>query len=269
MDSGESKLPKVRVKGIVLPTEHGSWGFLAEPIVGSLAVAWSGAGAWTALLVVGAFLSRQPLKIFLGDVFAGRTLPQTSVARRFALLFIFISSIGFAGAVYNGGLHALWPFAVVAPLALVQIYFDARRQSRAFAAELIGAVAMSSSAAAISLAGGKELSLALALWTMFGARLVTSILYVRNRLRAGKGKEFSFWIPKVSHSVAFFAVAALAYLHLLPWTVTLAFAMLAVRSAAGLSRFRKSVKAMRIGVFEVIYGAILVLTLIVGTFWSL
>lgn len=269
MDTAESKAPKVRIKGIVLPTEHGSWGFLAEPIVGSLAVAWSGAGAWTALLVIGAFLSRQPLKIFLGDVFAGRSLPQTSVARRFALLFIFISSIGFAGAVYNGQLRSLWPFAVVAPLALIQIYFDAKRQSRAFAAELIGAVAMSSSAAAISLAGGEDVAHALALWAMFGARLVTSIVYVRNRLRAEKGKEYSFWIPKLAHSAAFLAVVALAYSHLLPWLVTLAFVILAVRSAAGLSRFRKPVKAMKIGVFEVVYGAILVLTLIVGTYWSL
>ena len=259
-----TQAPQVRLKGILLPTEHGSWGFLVEPLVASLAVAWSGAGAWIALLVVAGFLSRQPLKVYLGDVFAGRSLPQTSAARRFALIFIFIASIGFAGAVYNGRLAALLPFVFVAPFVAVQLYFDAKRQSRALLAEVIGAIAMSSSAAAIALAAGLGFEQALVLWSVFAARLVTSIIYVRNRLRAEKGKPFSALSSAVAHASAVVFVSWLALSGRSSSLVVAAFAILFIRAAVGLSSFRKPVKAMKIGIFEVVYGTLLVAAVIVG-----
>lgn len=257
--------PKVRMRGILLPTEHGSWGFLAEPMLASLAVAWSGSGAWIALMVVGAFLSRQPLKIFLGDFSAGRTLPQTLVARRVAIVFFFVAGAGFAGTVLNGELRSLWPFALVAPLAAVQIHFDAQRQSRAFVAEIMGAVAMSSSAAAIALAGGLDVRYAVALWAVFGTRLVSSIVYVRNRLLAEKGKESSFLAPVATHVAAMGVVASLVCGGLAPRLALVASALLLARCAAGLSPLRKPTKAMKIGVFEILYGAATVLAVIVGT----
>ena len=256
----------IRIKGIPLPSEHGAWGFLAEPLVAALAIAWSGAGAWIALMVVGAFLSRQPLKIFLGDTLSGRRLPQTNVARRFALIFILISSLGFAGTTFNGRMDSLWPFSVVLPFALIQIYFDAKRQSRELVAEVIGAFAMSSSAAAILLADGQSVFNAIALWAVFFMRLVTSIIYVRNRLRAEKGKKFSFITPLSAHLFAGALVVSLSYLEAIPFLIGVAFILLLVRSTLGLSNLRKPTRAMKIGMLEVLYGALLVIAVIVGSY---
>ncbi len=256
--------PGVRLRGVLLPTEHGSWGFLLEPLVASLAVAWSGAGAWVALLVTAAFLSRQPLKVYLGDLLAGRSLPQTAVAARFALLFIVIAVIGFAGAVRNGRLEALLPFAVVAPLVAVQLYFDAKRRSRALLAEVIGAVAMSSSAAAVTLAAGLGWEKALVMWCVFAARLVTSIVYVRNRLKAEKGKTFSPVSSAAAHTAALVVVALFASTGRVSWLTAAAFGVLFLRAGLGLSSLRRQVKAMRIGVFEILYGILLATAVVAG-----
>ncbi len=67
----------VRLKAVALPIEHGSWGFLFEPLLAGLLVAPSFASIWIALLVIGAFLTRQPLKVYLTDLQAKRNLPQT------------------------------------------------------------------------------------------------------------------------------------------------------------------------------------------------
>jgi len=82
--------PKVRLKSVALPIEHGSWGFLFEPLVAGLAIAPSKASPWIAGLVIGAFLIRQPLKIFLADRRSGRWLPQTKYAVTFLFLYVVV-----------------------------------------------------------------------------------------------------------------------------------------------------------------------------------
>jgi len=75
--------PKVKLKGIAFPTEHGAWGMVFEPIVAALAVAFSVGGLWVAVAFVGAFLMRQPFKVLMAERAAGRKLPQGAAARRF------------------------------------------------------------------------------------------------------------------------------------------------------------------------------------------
>ena len=73
---------RVPLKRVLVPAEHGSWGFLAEPLVLGLAVAFSGAGLLLALAVVAAFLARQPLKLVWTDRRKGRRYPRTAAAER-------------------------------------------------------------------------------------------------------------------------------------------------------------------------------------------
>ena len=44
----------VKVKTIALPIEHGSWGFVFEPLAAGLLIAFSPSAIWITLLVVGA-----------------------------------------------------------------------------------------------------------------------------------------------------------------------------------------------------------------------
>ncbi|MBK9163009.1 MAG: YwiC-like family protein [Acidobacteria bacterium] len=260
----EFKRPAIRASKIVLPVEHGSWGFLFEPIVAATAIAFSAASLPIAVMVIGAFMMRRPLQIFLVDRLAGRSLPQTRIALQFVLIFFAVFAAGLAGSFLTSPLVAFLPFAVVAPFALYQIYCDASRKNRELAAELTGAFAMSSSAAAIALAGGFDWPQAAAIWVFFIARFVPSILYVRSRLRLEKGKPFSFAVPAASHLVALAVTALLWNAGLLPLLAAAVFVLLLVRSVIGLSRFRRPAKAMKIGVWEVIYGLAAVLSLIIG-----
>ncbi len=253
-----------RLKQIVLPAEHGGWGFLFEPIVAATAIAFSPAAPWISLMAVGAFLSRQPLKVFIADRI-GTNIPGRGNA---ALLFLFIFGslfvVGLTGAYLTGGAVPLMPFLFVAPFVPFQVYADVNRKARQLLPELGGAASISASAASIALAGGNGWPVAMALWAVFICRLIPSIFYVRQRLLLEKGKAFSRTIPLVLHLAAFVLTGIMAYYRLLPYLTLLAMAVLLYRAFEGLSPWRKKLKAMKIGVREVIYGTLTVAMIILG-----
>jgi hypothetical protein len=255
---------KVRIRGIVLPNEHGSWGFLFEPLIAAALVAPTLSSLWISALVIGAFLARQPLKILIPNWKSGRNPDQTAVAFRFVFIYGAVFSIGLFGIFYFVPPKNLIPFVLVIPFAIYQIYCDASGKSRQLIPEITGAIAISSSAAVIALAGSWSFGAAIALWGIFIARLIPSVGYVRNRLRLEKGKEFSRF-PVIA--VNFMAVGIVATLSVYGFASRLTLAIFVVllgRAVLGLSPYRRKVKAMRIGIWEVIYGALVVLSVIVG-----
>ena len=267
MSANVSTIPAVRkinVRAIALPIEHGSWGFVFEPLLAGLLVAFSPAAVWIALMVTGAFLARQPLKVLLGDWQAKRDLPQTAVARQYILMYGTIFMFGLTGSVLFAKPAAFLPFLFILPLAVYQIYCDASRRSRQLLPELTGAVAISSSVAAVAIAVDWSFGAAFALWAIFVARLIPSIFYVRNRLRLEKGKDFSYTQPVLLHVAALVLIGGLAYYGLSPLLTALMFAVLTARAAVGLSPYRRKVKAMRIGVWEVVYGTLTALSVVIG-----
>lgn len=255
---------KINLKQVSLPTEHGSWGFLFEPIVVALAIGPSISGFAIAVMTIGAFLARQPLKVLIIDRLGQRNNARARAAVNFLILFSAISAVGFASTLYLTGIRPLMPFILVLPFAAVQIYFDGSRKSRGLLPELLGGVSISASSAAILLAGGATLFAAGAIWMLMIARLIPSIIYIRNRLRLEKGKDHSLRQPIGFHSTAFIATVILAYYGGVPWLAVGAMALLLFRAVTGLSPTRKKLKAMQIGVLEVIYGAIMVLAVVVG-----
>lgn len=254
----------VRLKGIALPTEHGAWGFLFEPLLAGLMIAPSFASLWISLLIIGAFLTRQPLKIFLSDWKGKRKLLQTVAAFKFVLLFSSVSLTGLVGSLFLAKPESFYPFLFILPFGIYQIYCDASKQSRQLLPELTGAIAISSSVAVIGIAGGLPTSIGYALWAVFVARLIPSILYVRNRLRLEKGKDFSIISVVLAHFGALVSVGLLSVYGLIPKLPLLMFTVLLIRAGWGLSPYRKRVKAMRIGVWEVIYGILTALSVVLG-----
>lgn len=258
--------PQIKIdrKKIALPSEHGSWGFLFEPIVASLAIGFSLPGAMIAIMTIGGFLARQPLKVLIIDRTGQRNAERARVAAGFIAIFASIALIGFTGAVLTGGLHPFVPFFIVLPLACVQIYFDGSRKSRGLLPEIFGAVTISSSAAAILLAAGFSWPPALALWLVMVSRLIPSIIYVRNRLKLEKGKSFSLTAVVMTNAAAVIAAGVLAYNGLASVLVPPMMILLLVRAVAGLSPNRRKLKAMKIGILEVVYGTLTVAAIIVG-----
>src|SRR5919107_958030 len=193
----------VRLRTIALPTEHGGWGITLEPVVLGLLVAPSLAGAGLALATVGAFLARHPFKIVAGDRRRGRRFARTPYAERFTLAYAAAGLVGLPLAVFSAADYAfLLPLAAAAPLAAVQLWYDAAGRSRGLLPEVAGSVAMGSVAASTALAGGAAWPAALGLWAVLAARFVPAILYVRARLTELHGKEFARWPSLLAHALA-------------------------------------------------------------------
>lgn len=259
-----AKAPVVRKRQIALPTEHGGWGFLFEPLVAGIAIAFSPAALWIALMTIGAFLVRQPLKVFVVDRLGMRIRDRAVAALFFACAYSILSFAGLAGTLSLVSPAVLLPFVAVLPLAILQIYWDVSRKSRHLLPELSGAISMSASIAVIALAGGMSRPVAFALWAIFAARFIPSIMYVRERLLREKGKQHSRSIPAIAHIVALLISVILAYNTLVPYLTAVAMLILLVRATAGLSPRGGRMKAMQIGVREVIYGAVLAVAIILG-----
>lgn len=259
----------VPLKSIALPIEHGSWGFVFEPLVAGLLLAPSLAAPFIAVFITGAFLTRQPLKFLLADWQQGRRLPRTEIALRFVLIFSAVALLGLAGSLVFAPAASFIPLVAVAPAVTYLVMQDAARQTRNLAPELIAAVALSSSAAVLALAAGWSWPLALSVWVIMASRLVPSIVYVRNRLRMEKGKEFSILGPIAAHCLALLAVAGLAFSRLAPFLMIPVMTFLLIRAAAGLSSFRHKVKAKIVGIWEIAYGVVTVLALVLGYYFSL
>lgn len=263
-----AKRTNIPAKSVALPIEHGAWGFLFEPLLAGVILAPSIGGGFISVMIVGAFLSRQPLKFYLGDLIAGKTLPRTGLARKFAFIFAAITIAGLAGSLLFASWYSLIPLAAVAPLAVYLIAQDIARQSRQLWPELVASVALASSITAVALAGGVAVGYSLAFWALMVARLIPSVLYVRSRLKLEKGKDYDQIFTVGSHLVALAAVAGLYYSGLSSiLTVTMA-AFFAGRAAWGISGYAKSMSAKALGIREVIYGVLYALSIVIGYYLS-
>lgn len=261
--------PGVPARSIALPIEHGSWGFLFEPLVLGIIIAPSIAAGFISVMIVGAFLLRQPLKFLVGDIRQRRNLPRTAIAKRFVLIYSSIAATGLIGTLLTAPIISLLSFAVVAPLAVYLIVQDAARQTRELVPELLAATVLSATPASMVIAGGGGWPLALALSAIMLARLIPSIVYIRNRLRLEKGKDYSAIAPIIVHVIAIGLIGLLAYYDLAPVLAVAILTVLLVRATIGLSRFRHKVPAKVLGIWEVIYGVLTVAAVSVGYYAGL
>ena len=261
--------PRGLLRQVALPGEHGSWAFLAEPIVLGLLVAPTVAGALVSLAAVAVFLARRPLRMVITDRRKGARYPRTPVAEGFLAGCAVVGALALAGALLAAGGSFLLPLVLAAPIGVVALAFDLGQRSRELAAEVAGALALAAAAAGIALAGGWTPGPALALWAILAARTVPSILYVRARLRLERRDPADVTGALLAHLAAVVLALALAWLRLAPWLAAAAMALLAVRAAWGLSPRRPALKTWQLGVSEIAFGLVTVLAVAAGVAWRM
>ncbi len=254
---------------VAVPAEHGSWEFLAEPILLGLLVAPSAAGALVAVAALAVFLARRPLQIAVTDRRRGKRYPRTPLAERLLAACALASALAFAGALLLARRPFLLPVGLATPVAAVAVAFDLAQRPRALAPEIAGTLALAAASSAIALAGGWSTAPALALWAIVAARTLPSILYVRARLRLGRSAPADVTGALVAHAGAIALAAALAWLRLAPWLAAAAMAVLALRAAWGLSPWRAAMKTWQLGLTEIGFGLATVLAVAAGVAWGM
>lgn len=237
-----------------------------EPLVASLAVAFSTGGVLLALMMVAVFLARRPLQVLVTVWWRGTRKDVVPMASTFVGIFGAIFFAALAGAALIADPYVFVPLIAALPLAAYQAYADVFLKGRQLLGEIFGALVMAAAGASILLAGGALAAFAAAAAFMFSARFISSILYVRSRLALEKGKGAPVIMPIAAHGASLAGVAALAFAGLLPWLVTVAFVILMARGSIGLSRYRRPAKAMKIGVLEVAYGTLVAASFVAGYF---
>lgn len=252
------------LRRVVMPTEHGGWAFLAEPMLLGCLVAPSLAGALLCVAALGAFLARQPLRTVLLDRRRGRRHPRTRIAERALGVGAIVAAGAAAGAVLRAEGPVLLALAAALPFAATAVAFDVGLRPRHLAAELAGALAAAGLAPAIAIAGGWPLAPAFALWGVLAARSAPSILYVRARLRMDRGAPSDRRAPLLLALAAILACAWLAREALVPLASVAAAILLALRAAYGLSSRRIPMRTWVLGLTEIGFGLVTVLAFVLG-----
>ncbi|MFQ3537071.1 MAG: YwiC-like family protein [Aggregatilineales bacterium] len=231
-----ASIPRTRSswRSAVLPTEHGGWGFLFEPILLGLLVAFSWPGVALSVAAINIFLLQQPLKTALRDRLRSRYYARTALAERFAVLFGTLAFLSGVLALLTAQGDFLIPIMLAAPLALLQVSYAVRNRGREALAEISGAWALGASAPTIGLAGGLALPTAFLLWFIIGWRALISILYVRVRLRRARQEPARLEAALLLHALALVVFVGLWLLNVTGAALPIAFGILLARAAKGL-----------------------------------
>lgn len=257
----------VPLRHVVVPGEHGTWGFLSEPILLGLLVAFTPAGLLVAVATVAAFLARQPLKLLVVDRRRGRRHPRTLLSERAFAVLAVIAAVSLAGALALAHGPLLLAVGLALPLGVLAVALDLSRRARSLAAELAAPLALGAASPAIALAAGWPTGVALGLWGVLAARIVPTIFFVRARLRLERVEHAGRALALTVQFAGLVWVAWLAARGLTPWIAVGAVFLLALRAAHGLSPWRPRVTTKQLGLGELGYGLALVLAVAV-TVWA-
>lgn len=265
MTTLKTRSAHVRWRTVALPTEHGGWGFISEPILLGLLLAPSLGGFALGVTAFAAFLLRHPLKLFLKDIRADRSVPRTLVARRFVQIYGGVMIVAAISVVLlMSSPFVLMPISISIPFIGVQLWYDVHNKGRSLTAELAGAVATGAFASSIVLLDEWTFAVAMGLWLALAIKGVTAVLYVRSRLRLERGKPASRLLAMIVHGVGILVLLVTASYALLPWTAPVAMVILAIRAGVGLSVLRKARPPKVIGIQEMIYGFGFVILVVLG-----
>jgi len=251
-----------RIASVVLPTDHGGWGFTLEPIILGLLVAPSASGWEISVAALAIFLARRPVKLFSTDLVRRRWLPRSTIALVASVVFILIGLAGVVGAFVTTQGPFLIPVLIATPFALVALRADAHSKNRTLAAELSGSIAMGATVAAITVSSGWDLLPSLGLWLVLAARDVAAIMLVRGQVRRSKGKPAEATKIYLTQAGSIGVIAIAAAFGVVPWLAVVAISLVGVVAIISLNR--PPIPAKTIGWTQMLLGLVVVLVTAAG-----
>lgn len=257
--------PSVRsIRNVALPVEHGGWAFLYEPILLGLLFAPSSAGFLLGVSGLGIFMLFRPMQIALKDWLRGKRYPRTAWAERFIVLYGMLTVGGLLLALLTARSPFWMAILLALPFAGLQMALVVRGRTRQAITEISGAVALAALTPMIVLANGGTILYALALWLVPVIRAVTSILYIRVRLRRSRGDAVNRLIPLAAQGVGILILGAAWMANLLPITAPLALVVLTIRALYGLYWAAIDTPTKQMGFQEIGFGLLMVMLVGLG-----
>lgn len=255
-------MSKPTLRTVVVPTEHGGWGFTLEPVLIGTLVAPGLPALGVALATFATFLTRRPLRMAFADWKHDRHLERTTLAARSVVALGFLALIGLILTFVTASDPFWWPLVIAAPMVLVQLRLDLANRGRELLPELLGPIALGAAAPMIILAEGFGWRIALGAWLVLVARIVPSVLLVRAQLRRAKHQKFSTAPTTMSGIAAVAGVAGVAAGGWAPWASVVAALMVSLWGFVSMDR--PPVPAKTIGWTQMIVGLTVVLAFALG-----
>ncbi|MGE0444275.1 MAG: YwiC-like family protein [Vicinamibacterales bacterium] len=210
----------------MLPREHGAYGQLGFPLATALVVAGgSPAGLLIATAAIATFLAHEPAEILLGHR-GPRALRDQGPRARLAFVTFTLAALGAGlGALAALEPSAYWSLAVPLIPAILLSACTVTHREKTWYGEVTAAIAFSTVAVPIAVAGGGTMRQALTIAIPFALFSVLSTLAVRVVILRVRGGGDPVASSRTSRAVftlsglAIVALAALAAASALPWTI--------------------------------------------------
>ncbi len=259
-------MSKLFIKKVAFPPEHGSWGFVIEPLLLSLLVAYSKIGLGLVIAAFFIFLNHQPVRVLL------------NIKKKFqffqsALLFFFVYSIIVATSLYfvvtNTILQNLIPFISAVVLMVIFFIMELLENGRKLFAEFIAPLAITFIALSVVLINGWNIYSTLAFAIILLGRAIPTVLYVNIKVHFLKGKNVSRLAFYFVEILFFITGLYLVFMGLIPKLSLIAMGMLIGRAEYGLKKSNLLENVKILGIKEFIFGILYVFIVFIGYSFNL
>jgi len=252
---------KNNIKSVAFPREQGSWGFMLEPLILALLVAFTINGLLIALSAFIIFLSHQPVRA-IANKKSHKEIKLTA-----SIIFIIYSSIAVIlifTAFLNMKLILFLPYFTALLLMTIYLLLELKGYGRLLAAELIAPVAVSLIAVCITLVNGWSVNFILAFWIILLSRSIQTTFYINAIVKIIKKQSASPLLTYTSGFLFLLIVTLNAFQHLSPYLAIAAVIILIIRSFVGFTSTNKKVNIKKIGILEFVYGIVFIILVAIG-----
>jgi len=251
------------VRSVAIPKEHGAWGYVLEPFVLVLVIAFSLDGMYLLFAAFLFFLAHRPVRL----AFSLQTNSENRLlAIGIAIIYIFSGLVILFIIMPWLPLKAMLLFGTGLLIMLFYLVFDIYKKKRSLLGEQIVPIALAFMAINVPVIGNWPDERLIALYFLLLARPVSTTFYINAKIRLEKGLDYSAKMVYLSHLIALFYVIVAALLGWIPYSPVLAMFILFYRAVKGIwiSAGRKHVAIKKIGMMEFVYGIAFVIITAVG-----
>jgi YwiC-like protein len=256
-----------RRRALVVPREHGAWGMLLVPLVTGAAVGlFTGGRVAPVLLLTTAVLAlfwlRTPVESWLGtSAVRVQTRQERQLVGRVVMPVATIAAVSLSALFWQGkNRELIWLGMIVGASFAAQMFLKRMGRTTRMAAEVVGALALTSTApAAYCVATGRLDARAWALWLvnwLFAADQIHFVwLRIRGARAAGLNQKFTVGWSFLAGQILLGGMLALAYrFSWLPDLALIAFAPVLFRGFVWFVRKPEPIVVRRLGWTELAHA---------------